>query len=173
MTAVPAIVVAGNPEERVAEAARALTAIALDAIVAAGDGSVAVTGSGFIAEEARRRLADEWRLAAAGERSPDAIIETTGDPGAIVEATRQVRELGRVVLAGEPLGRAYQLDIYSDLHVRGLRLIARGRSDAVAPVATDIEAGRKRRLQTLTAGEQLDASSLWFCVVSGASRQTT
>lgn len=171
-TAIPAIVVAGAPAERLAKAARALAGIACDAVAAAGDGPVAVTGSGFIAEEARRRLAAECRLAAAGERSPAAIIETTGDPGAIVEATRQVRNLGRVVLAGEPLGRAYPLDVYADLHLRGLHLIARGRPGALAPVATDIEAGPERRLQTVAPGEPLDTTALWFCVVSGATRGT-
>ena len=171
-TAVPGIVVEGAPAERVAEAARALAGIAGDAVDAAGNGPVAVTGSGFIAEEARRRLAADCRLAAAGEEWPAAIIETTGDPGAIVEATRQVRNLGRVVLAGEPLGRAYPLDVYADLHLRGLHLIARGRPGALAPIATDIEADPERRLQTVAPDEPLDTTALWFCVASGATRGT-
>lgn len=169
-TAVPAIVVEGTPAERRAEAARVLAGVAWDAVAAGGDGPVTVTGSGFIAEEARRRLAAENRLAAAGEGSPAAIIETTGDPRAIAEATRQVRNLGRVVLAGETLGRAYPLDVYADLHLRGLHLIARGRPGARAPVATDIEAGPANRLQTIAPGEPLDTTALWFCVVSGATR---
>ena len=169
VTAVPAIVVAGSPAEQVAEAARALAGIAHAAIAAAGDGPVAVTGSGLIAAEACRRLAAEGRLAVVSERSPAAIIETTGDPGAIVEATRQVRDLGRVVLVGEPLGRAYRLDVYPDLHARGLHLIARGRPGAPAPLATDGEVGAEQRLQTLAPGEPLDSAALWFCVMSGAT----
>ena len=172
-TAIPSIIFAGTPAERLAEAARALAGIACDAVAAAGDGPVAVTGSGFIADEARRRLAAESRLAAAGLGSPAAIIETTGDPEAVVGATRRVRDLGRVVIAGEPLGRAYALDIYADLHLRGLRLIGRGRPGAVEPAATDIEAGLERRLQTVAPGEPLDPTALWFCVVPGAAPRTS
>ena len=171
-TAVPAIVLTGTAAERLAEAALALASIACDAVAAAGDGPVAVTGSGFIAQDARRRLAAGGRLAAAGERSPAAVIETTGDPRAVVAATRQVRNLGRVVLAGEPLDRAYPLDVYADLHLRGLHLIARGRPGAAVPGATDIEAGPESRLQTVAPGEPLDTTALWFCVMSDATRGT-
>jgi threonine dehydrogenase-like Zn-dependent dehydrogenase len=164
-TVVPAVVVTGSDTERLSEAARALGGIADDAVAASPDGEAAVTGSGFIAKEARRRLAAEGRLANAGAASPDAVIETTGDPQTIVEATMQVRTLGTVVLVGEPLGRNYDFDLYPDVHVRGLRLIARGRVGATLRAEAQTATSHGNQLQTVTPGQPLDASAIWFCVV--------
>ncbi len=51
------------------------------------------------------------------------MIETTGDPEAVVAATRRLSDLGTIVLAGEPLDRRLRIDLYDDVHVRGLRLV--------------------------------------------------
>ncbi|HWI08496.1 MAG TPA: hypothetical protein VNT54_13390 [Solirubrobacteraceae bacterium] len=80
---------------------------------------VEVGGDGPLAQALRARLGP--RGAVAGAR-PMAIVETTGDPAAIQEALRRVEDLGTVVLAGPPPGPA-ALDLYADLHVRGLTLV--------------------------------------------------
>jgi hypothetical protein len=106
----------------------ALLAVA-QAAVAAVEGvspdSIEVTGSGLIALQVQALL---------GNHSPDddrstpfeqprAIIDTTGDPRVIVEATRRIAELGTVVLVGESLGRTAEMNLYPDVHVRGLTLV--------------------------------------------------
>jgi threonine dehydrogenase-like Zn-dependent dehydrogenase len=114
----PAIV-ASDPET----AAAALAAVARNAVAVAPGEAVEVTGSGLVAAEARRLLALEGRLAVDGHAAPDAIVETTGDPTAIVDATARVAYMGTIALAGESLDRRLRLDVYPDVHVRGLRLV--------------------------------------------------
>jgi hypothetical protein len=105
-----------------------LLAIA-QAAVAAVDGippgSIEVTGSGLIARQVRAVLGDR---AADDARStcferPGAIIDTTGDPRVIVDATRRIADLGTIVLVGESLGRRVELNLYPDVHVRGVTLV--------------------------------------------------
>jgi hypothetical protein len=153
--AVPAIVTDAGADD----AAGQLAGIAEAAVAAAPSGQVEVTGSGLVAEEARRRLAGAGRLVTDG--IPAAVIETTGDPAALIAATRRVEALGTVVLAGEPLERVYDIDLYPDVHVRGLRLVARGRSGAGRAEFGELASAG---LQTVTPGEPLDASARWFCV---------
>jgi hypothetical protein len=142
-----------------AEAARALALIAEQAIAAAPPGAVAVAGTGLVAELARRRLAAAGRLAAGD--GPRAVIETSGDPAAIEAATRAVATHGTVVLAGETLGREYELDLYSDVHVRALRLVPRTRGSAVdhAEAPEQVPAPT-----TVIAGQPIDLGGLWFRV---------
>jgi threonine dehydrogenase-like Zn-dependent dehydrogenase len=159
-TAIPAVVVTGTAEDRVQAGARALAAIAEAALAAVADvdGAVDVTGAGLVAAVVRRRLDSEDRLASRGASTPAAVIETTGDPSDLVAALRRVSDAGTVVLVGEPVGRTYDVDLYPDVHVRGLRLIGRGPQAPVAgPVVTD-------GLQSVTLGQPLDAAMLWHCV---------
>ena len=54
---------------------------------------------------------------------PAVVVEDTGDPAAIERALEQVDELGTVVLAA-PISRPeVMIDLYADLHVRGLTLV--------------------------------------------------
>jgi threonine dehydrogenase-like Zn-dependent dehydrogenase len=61
------------------------------------------------------------------ERPPDGplgtIVDTTGDPDAIADATRSLADLGTLVLAGETHGGTLAIDLYPDVHVRGLRMV--------------------------------------------------
>ena len=154
-------------DEGVAAGAAALAAIAHEAVATATGDSVAVTGSGLIAAEARRLLREHGRLAQEEGPPPTAAIETTGAPGAVADATKSVRDMGTIALAGEPLARAYDLDLYPDVHVRGLTLI--GIPRVQSPAGTSPEHAR-HGLQELRTGEALDGTALWYCVTppSGA-----
>ena len=81
---------------------------------------VEVVGEGGLPEALRARLSG--RVRAGGER-PAAVIETTGELPEIEAALRRVDDLGTVVLAGPPPTRPAPLDLYADLHVRGLTVI--------------------------------------------------
>lgn len=156
---IPAVVVAGPADQRVERAARTLAAIAAAAVAAVPNRRVAVTGAGLVAAAARRQLAAEGRLASPRDDAPAAVVETTGDPAKIVAATRRVADAGTVVLAGEPLERTYDLDLYSDVHVRGLRVVGRGPRVAVTGSQPT------ERLQRLAPGQLLDAAMQWHCVI--------
>ena len=94
-----------------AEAARA----ALPPDVAPGD--VEVVGDGPLADRLRALLGR-----ASPPDRPAATIDTTGDLAAIAEALRRLDSLGTLVLAGPAPANA-ALDLYSDLHVRGLTMV--------------------------------------------------
>jgi hypothetical protein len=108
-------------------AASALLAVAREAVAAVGDrspASVEVTGSGLTARHVRAllgRAAIDPR--SVREERPSAVVDTTGDPEVIAAATRRLADLGTLVLAGEALGRTIALNLYPDVHVRGLRLV--------------------------------------------------
>ena len=82
--------------------------------------SVEIAGRGLIAQQVRLLVGAPSETPV--ER-PQAIVDTTGDPSVIAHATRRVADLGTVVLAGEPLGRKFELNLYPDVHVRGLTLV--------------------------------------------------
>lgn len=94
------------------------------AIGALGDGQglVEVVGTGPLAQEVRRRLGERVRRGHPDAR-PAAIIETTGEAAAVEAALQRVEDLGTVVLAGPLPNRPHALDLYEDLHVRGLTLV--------------------------------------------------
>jgi hypothetical protein len=103
-------------------AALALVAVARDAAAVEGLPSpVDVTGNGLIARQLRMLLGDNGR--AAGDEPPKAIVDTTGDQAVIADATRRLADLGTFVLAGESLGGKVELNLYPDVHVRGLTLV--------------------------------------------------
>jgi threonine dehydrogenase-like Zn-dependent dehydrogenase len=95
-------------------------AVNVQAIVAAVGGTagpVEVIGVGRKADELRETLGRRD-----GNDRPHVIVETTGDPDAIVDATRRVADDGTVLLAG-PGGGEVAINLYADLHARGLTLI--------------------------------------------------
>jgi threonine dehydrogenase-like Zn-dependent dehydrogenase len=100
-----------------------VTAAIADAAIAAlpPDGDVDVTGEGELATALRSRLAT--RLAREAERAPAAVIDTTGDPTAIAAALARLDDLGTLVLAGPAAPQPGALDLYADLHVRGLTVV--------------------------------------------------
>ena len=93
-------------------------------------GAVEVIGRGRLATALRTHL--QSRCAVPGQRAI-AVIETTGDPRAIQDALRRVADLGTVVLAGPATGEPVALDLYADLHVRGLTLIGTSSAPEDAP----------------------------------------
>lgn len=86
-------------------------------LVATCKGPVEVVGAGEVAEAVRAAVGRD-----AGD-DPATIVETTGTPEALADALARVRTLGTVVLAGPPPSTGVDLDVYADLHVRGLTLI--------------------------------------------------
>jgi hypothetical protein len=111
---------AQKPEhvDRDTAAALVLLSVAREAAtVAEGLDPVAVTGIGLVARLVRALMDDSMR----SER-PGAVVETTGQPAVIADAVGRVADLGTVVLVGES-PRAIDLDLYADVHVRGLTLV--------------------------------------------------
>jgi hypothetical protein len=102
-------------------AARALLEVAREAAAVVGDARpVEVSGAGAVARLAAEILGVE--PARADER-PAAVVETTGDPEAIAAAAARLADLGTLVLAGEARGRRVRLNLYPDVHSRGLRVV--------------------------------------------------
>jgi hypothetical protein len=96
-------------------------AAAAGAAAASGPHPVEVAGSGALAAAIRAELG----LAnATSEERPGTIVETTGAVAEIQAALARVRDLGTVVLAVAPAPEAPDLDLYADLHVRGLTVVA-------------------------------------------------
>ena len=102
---------------------------------------IEVSGSGLVAREVRHLLRLEILGEDARER-PVAIVDTTGDPKVIEDATRRVADLGKLVLAGESLGRPFPLNLYSDVHTRGLELIGIGPPLSQGPSGTPADPSR-------------------------------
>jgi threonine dehydrogenase-like Zn-dependent dehydrogenase len=82
-------------------------------------GGVEVVGTGPLAHELRARLGTRARV----EGRPDAVVDTTGTTAALVAALARVADLGTVVLAAPQDPDEVPLDLYPDLHLRGLVLL--------------------------------------------------
>lgn len=82
--------------------------------------SVEVLGESALAHSIRARLGA--RNVPDGQR-PDAVVDATGDPQRIQSAMARVGDLGAIVLAAPVPRTPARLDLYADLHVRGLTLI--------------------------------------------------
>ena len=102
-------------------AARALLCLAARAAREVGGARpVDVVGGGFVAGAVRALLG----AADTGDGTrPAAVVDTTGDPERIREALSRLDDLGTLVLAGELAEGALELDLYPDVHVRGLRIV--------------------------------------------------
>jgi hypothetical protein len=101
----------------------ALAQRAADVVLAERATSVDVVGAGAVATCVRSLLTLPT------SPTPSAVVDASGDPELIADATRRVADLGVVVLVGEPAGRALAVDFYPDVHVRGLRLVGVARPD--------------------------------------------
>lgn len=96
----------------------ALLEVADDAVqlaLTSSPGPVTVTGRGIIAELVRRRLPT-----ASPEPSPAVIVDTTGDAETIAQAASDLADGGTLIVAGELAGRALPMNLYTDVHRRGL-----------------------------------------------------
>jgi threonine dehydrogenase-like Zn-dependent dehydrogenase len=132
--------------------------------------SIEIVGRGLIAQQVRALVKDS---SGSNGRStlieePRAIVDTTGDPKVIVDATQRVANLGTVVLLGESLGRIAEMDLYPDVHARGLTLVgvARPLEDAASLVAHDVgsEVDLARELLVpISSGDPLPAG-VWYRV---------
>jgi hypothetical protein len=153
-------------------AALALLAVA-EAAAATAEGvpaeAIDVVGSGLIALQVRALLGSS---SGSRDARPRVLVDTTGDPAAIVDATRRVAPLGTVVLVGESLGRRAEMNLYPDVHLRGLELV--GITSPLqndAPFA-DVAAGERHgalareALATAASGTALPASAAWYRISS-------
>jgi hypothetical protein len=156
-------------------AALVLLAVAREAASAVeGADAVEVTGNGLIARRLRALLAPVVTREggrSAGSCRPAAVVETTGDPAAILDATRRVADLGIVVLVGESLDRRADLNLYPDVHVRGLSVLGvappNGHSEAPGAEPTDPAVRWCRELLVrVHSGEVLPAGAAWYAVGS-------
>lgn len=131
--------------------------------------SIEIVGRGQIARQLRAligRLAGPYRQSGPVGH-PTAFVDTTGDPNMIVNATRRVADLGTVVLVGESLGRTTEMNLYPDVHARGLTLVGvpgpleHAGAPRVKKEDPLVESCREG-LVGVVAGTPLVASALWY-----------
>jgi hypothetical protein len=143
-------------------AARALVAVAREvAGVIGAAATVRVRGSGAVARLIRDVLPTTDSMA-----TVEAVVDTTSDPAVLAEECRRVADLGTIVLAGELLDGSVDLDLYPDVHRRGLRVVG------VAPPLTDGLLGDGEPLPDwllpslccVAAGDVLPAGAPWYRV---------
>jgi threonine dehydrogenase-like Zn-dependent dehydrogenase len=150
--------------------AAAFLAVARDAAEVEGltAGRVEVTGSGLIAQQVRALIGSAFR--AGDVERPQAIVDATGDPTVIADATRRLADLGTLVLVGESLGQRMELNLYPDVHRRGLTLvgIAPPLQDATLEAGIDADdpvLGSCRELLVhVSSGAPLPRSGVWYRV---------
>lgn len=97
-----------------------MSAERIAAVLADMDGPVEVVGRSALAEQVRGLLGT--RLQDVGD-PPRAVVETTGEPAALVAALRRVATLGTVVVAGPQPTTPPALDLYVDVHLRSLVVV--------------------------------------------------
>jgi hypothetical protein len=129
--------------------------------------SVEVRGRGLIAQQVRTLIGITSESTA--ER-PRAIVDMTGDPAVIVDATRTVADLGSVVLAGEMRGRRAETNLYPDVYMRGLTLVgvAPPLRDPLRLAEWDADAdpvrASRESLARMRLAELLPADAPWYRV---------
>lgn len=84
-----------------------------------GPGPIEVAGSGPLAEQLR----EHTEAAASAGARPGTVVDTTGDLEQLERLVERVEDLGTVILAGPPLPDDATVDLYGDVHVRGLTVI--------------------------------------------------
>jgi hypothetical protein len=151
-----------------ARAAQAFARVARECVGhTVGLSPVHVTGTGVVATITRTLLGGRLAPTPTEAERPRAVIETTGDPEVILEATQTVSDLGVVVLAGESGGRHLDIDLYHDVHVRGLELAG------VTPVqiADDgEEAASVPPALHAAVGSPLPRGGVWYRITPAAER---
>jgi threonine dehydrogenase-like Zn-dependent dehydrogenase len=114
--------VAAPPDVAPDEAAARLVAAAARAVGAAlandDPADVEVLGDGALAVAVRLALGS-----GDAPQHPRAVVETSGGAQAVVSALQRVADLGTVLLAAAPSPGSLPLNLYPDVHVRGLELI--------------------------------------------------
>jgi hypothetical protein len=167
----PPVSVQDAPDTDTAAAA-ALLSLASEAAAVLGDcrrDSVDVTGGGVVAAAVRMLLGDSARRdtgTARAQDPPAAVVDTTGDPEVIVDATQRLAPLGTLVLAGEPNGREVSIDLYPNVHVRGLQLVGvtasgadRLSGDALDRLGSDLF---QTGLARVSPGGTITRGALWY-----------
>jgi hypothetical protein len=146
------------------QAARQFLMLARAAVAAVPDGHrVTVSGDGMLAYLLRRMLPEFTRTGSAG---PVAVIETTGLPASIREATAKLPRLGHLVLAVPPRDAETDLATYADLHVRGLTISAADEASAPAAAGEDeaVVAEALQLLVSVTPGMAIPGGALWYAM---------
>ena len=90
---------------------------AVTSVVPPDAAPVEVLGEGAAAAQLREALGRP------GDGRPAVVVDTTGDPARIADALERLDDLGTLVLAGPTPSGPVPLDLYSDLHVRGLTVV--------------------------------------------------
>jgi hypothetical protein len=146
------------------------------AAVAAVEGvafhSVEVTGSGLTAHQVRALLGNGSPASSEHARfaRPSAIVETTGAAPVIIEATKRLADLGTLVLVGESPTYELEMNLYPDVHVRGLTLVGvppplqAGDVQSPAETGDPIVESSRRLLVTVSAGASLPHDAAWYRV---------
>jgi hypothetical protein len=96
----------------------------------------------------------------------DLIIETRSDRASLEESTGRVGDLGTIVLAGLA-DSAFPFDLYPDIHVRGLRLVA-------LPLPFDLQPGSEFEpslpaaieLATVRLEEPIPDDASWYRITA-------
>jgi hypothetical protein len=129
--------------------------------VPAAAGRPEIVGSGLVSQ----LVAAEVRALASRDGAPAAIIDTTCAQATIAAATSRLAPLGTLVLAGgryEPI----ELDLYPDVHSRGLRLVGVPVLDATSATSAAPPAASPSP-RAITEGETLPVTtSAWSVLVA-------
>lgn len=170
--AVPAIVVerehgAADPDVLAARLILQLCGEAAAAVEGTPPNEVEVWGRGVVAVQTAALLGIAAVNPGGRTTRSSAIIDTTGDPLSIAEATRRLADLGTLVLVGEELGRQLSLDLYSNVHSRGLRIVGVRRPSGAAadePRQPGLVDGLTSTLTDARLGSSLVVGGAWYRV---------
>jgi hypothetical protein len=148
------------PAEEAAGRLLAVTAERAVSVVSQVTGPVEVVGHGAVALLAREGLRQPGR----GPGAPAAIIDCSGDPDAIREGVRRLDDLGTLVLAGAGTPNLLEIDLYPDVHVRGLRLVGLGvdLDDEAVLVRGMLPNSLRTTLCEVGAGDGVEERCTWF-----------
>jgi hypothetical protein len=150
----------GERPEDVAIALLAALAGRAAAVARRVGGPTAVNGHGLVARFTEILMGLEEL-----HDRPAVIVDTIGSDEAIAEATRSVADLGTIVLAA-PTEPSVALDLYPDVHLRGLTLVGVPLvGDGAAPAPPEALAGLARR--SLAVWDAEGEGALWFHAPDG------
>lgn len=90
--------------------------VRIAAIIATMDAPVFVIGDGPDAPALREAFPGE-------PSAPRTVVETAGSPASIALALAVAADHGTIVLVGPAASEPPTLDLYNDLHVRGLTIV--------------------------------------------------